>query len=478
MTMAATFLEQSIGPLVQAHPGLSGIHTLADGLDAFAARMRLAQSAERSLDVQYYIWHDDMTGRMLFDALRAAADRGVRVRLLLDDNNTVGLDPTLAALDVHPNIEVRLFNPFKHRRARWLGYLTEFTRLNRRMHNKSFTADGQATIVGGRNVGDEYFGAAEQSLFVDLDVLAIGPVVEEVGKDFERYWRSVPARPARQLLPAGQPEQLQALAASAERLMGEPAARAYAQAVRTSDFLSALAQGTLAIDWAPARLLSDDPAKAIGRARPRTLVVTKLEEAIGKPERSLALVSAYFVPTRGGIAALAMMARRGVKVRVLTNSLEATDVTAVHAGYIGCRRPLLRAGVTLYELQRLSARRRRRKGKGRFGSSATSLHAKTFAVDGARAFVGSFNFDPRSARLNTEMGLIIDCPELAGRIEAAFIDGMADHAYEVRLRPLRRLCWIQQRAAGPVQLDTEPGAGFWRRTLVRCLARLPLHWML
>ncbi len=473
-----TFLQRAVEPLVQAHPGRSGIHTLDDGLDAFAARMRLAQSAERSLDVQYYIWHGDMTGRMLFDALRAAADRGVRVRLLLDDNNTVGLDETIAALDAHPLIEVRLFNAFTHRRARWLGYLTEFTRLNRRMHNKSFTADGQATIVGGRNVGDEYFGAADQWMFVDLDVLAIGPVVAEVAQDFDRYWRSAPARPAGELLPPAAPGQLQALAADVERLMGEPAAQAYAQALRTSAFLTALAEGALSMDWAPARLLSDDPAKVVGRAQKRTLVATKLEEAIGRPERSLALVSAYFVPTRGGIAALALMARRGVKLRVLTNSLEATDVTAVHAGYVGCRRPLLRAGARLYELQRLSPHRRRRTGRGRFGRSATSLHAKTFAVDGVRAFVGSFNFDPRSARLNTEMGLVIDCPELASRIETSFIDELADHAYEVRLRPPRRLYWVQQRAAGPVELDAEPGAGWWRRALVWLVARLPVHWLL
>jgi cardiolipin synthase C len=299
-----------------------------------------------------------------------------------------------------------------------------------------------------------------------------------VVEDFERYWKNPSARRARQLLPPAQPEQLQALAAACERLVEEPVGQAYALALRESAFLTALQQGELAIDWAPARLLSDDPAKVLGRARPRTLVQAKLEEAIGRPERSLALVSAYFVPTRGGIAALAMMARRGVKVRVLTNSLEATDVTAVHAGYIGCRRPLLRAGATLYELQRLSAHRRKRKGRGRFGRSATSLHAKTFAVDGVRAFVGSFNFDPRSARLNTEMGLVIDCPELATRIEASFIDEMAEYAYEVRLRSPRRLCWIQQRAAGPVQLDTEPGAALWRRVLVWCISRLPIHWML
>src|ERR1051325_4940138 len=189
-----TRLGKSIVPLLTAHPGLSGIYSLPNSQDAFAARARLAEVAERTLDLQYYIWEKDMTGTLLFDALRAAADRGVRVRLLLDDNNTSGLDPTLAALDAHPNIEVRLFNPFVIRRAR-IGYVTDLFRANRRMHNKSFTADNQVTIIGGRNIGDEYFGAAEGSLFVDLDVMAVGPIVREVSNDFDRYWASASSYP-------------------------------------------------------------------------------------------------------------------------------------------------------------------------------------------------------------------------------------------------------------------------------------------
>src|SRR6185312_10447800 len=191
-----TRLDRSVAPLVQAHPGLSGILALPDGRDAFAARVLMSDAAERTLDARYYIWHDDLSGGLLFAALRRAADRGVRVRLLLDDNNTVGLDSLLAALNAHPNIEVRLFNPFRFRRWRILGYLTDFARLNRRMHNKSFTVDNQATIVGGRNVGDEYFDAGQGVSFADLDVLAVGPVVAEVAGDFERYWTSRSSCPA------------------------------------------------------------------------------------------------------------------------------------------------------------------------------------------------------------------------------------------------------------------------------------------
>ena len=187
-------------PMVQAHPGKSGVFALADGRDAFAARVLLADASECSLDVQYYIWNGDKTGTLLFEALRRAADRGVRVRLLLDDNNIAGLDTVLAALNSHPNIEVRLFNPFMHRRWRVLSFLTDFRRLNRRMHNKSFIVDRQACIIGGRNVGDEYFDAGQGLSFVDLDVLAIGTVVEDVSVDFERYWTSESSYPAERVL--------------------------------------------------------------------------------------------------------------------------------------------------------------------------------------------------------------------------------------------------------------------------------------
>src|SRR5574340_533285 len=198
-------LEAAIAPLAAAHPGCSGIHPLPGGLDAFAARMLLAGAAERTLDVQYYIWDGDKTGTLLFNALRAAADRGVRVRLLLDDHNAIGLDETLAELDTHPMLEVRLFNPLRIRRPRWINYLIDFTRVNRRMHNKSITADAAATIVGGRNVADKYFDASDEIVFADLDVLAVGPVARDVAADFERYWNSVSACPARRLLPRQAP---------------------------------------------------------------------------------------------------------------------------------------------------------------------------------------------------------------------------------------------------------------------------------
>lgn len=474
---AATPLGVAIAPLAAAHPGKSGLYSLVDGREAFAARAVLANAAHRSLDVQYYIWRNDITGALLFDALRAAAARGVRVRLLLDDNSTAGLDPTLALLDADPNIEVRLFNPFAMRRARLLGYLTDFARLNRRMHNKSFTADGQATIIGGRNIGDEYFDAAGDVLFADLDVLAIGPVVRSVSDDFDRYWNSASAYPLGLIVAAPDTD-----AAAAQReaaaIAQAPAAQAYLAAMRASTFVAELAARRLPLEWAEAWLVSDDPAKALDRAAPASRVGPQLKQLIGEPARQLDLVSPYFVPGESGTASLSALARSGVAVRVLTNSLAATDVAAVHAGYARWREPLLAAGVKLFELRRSWPADAPQRRSGPLGSSASSLHAKTFAVDGERVFIGSFNFDPRSARLNTEMGFVIDSPVMAHQLADALSGGVGERAYEVRLAPNGSLFWIERKQGVALRYDTEPGAGFWRRVGVRLLSWLPIDWLL
>jgi putative cardiolipin synthase len=476
---ADTRLGKSIAPMAAAHPGRSGIYPLSDAHDAFAARVLLARAAERTLDVQYYIWHHDRSGMLLFKALREAADRGVRVRLLLDDNNTSGLDATLSALDAHPNIEVRLFNPFATRRLRALGYLTDFSRLNRRMHNKSFTADNQATIVGGRNVGDEYFGAStESAMFVDLDVLAVGPAVRQVSDDFDRYWASDSSYPVDRLLPPVDATQKAELEAAGARMEREPASAAYLAAVRESPFVRRLMERQLALEWAATRMVSDDPAKGLGGGAPETAVSSKLRMIVGEPGADVQLVSAYFVPTEAGVASFSALAARGVKIRVLTNSLEATDVAAVHAGYAKRRKALLQAGVALYELRRLSGPAEARSAGGMMGSSASSLHAKTFSVDGSRIFVGSFNFDPRSARLNTEMGFVIDSQALAQRIDTLFEHRVPDTAYEVRLGQNGQLYWIERHGGAIERYDTEPGASLWRRAGVAILSVLPIEWLL
>ena len=475
-----TRLGRAIAPLAAAHPGKTGIHALHEPRAAFAARAILAGAADRTLDVQYYIWHADETGHLLFKALLEAAERGVHVRLLLDDNNTAGLDATLAALNVHPNIEIRLYNPLFRRRLRGLNYLTDFRRLNRRMHNKSFTADNLATIVGGRNVGNEYFAKGSGVGFRDLDVLAVGPAVGDVAAAFERYWISSSAYPVASLLSDPGPDAAAALERRLAKARADPDSRAYLDSLRETTLVRDLLQGSLPLEWTAAQLLCDDPAKTLDTTgRTDTLLLPVLLRTVGAPEHSFDLVSPYLVPGDKGSATLTAIAKRGAQVRILTNSLAATDVAAVHAGYAKRRPDLLRAGVRLYELKP-SALENEPEGKGSYGgSSSASLHAKTFALDRKRVFVGSFNFDPRSALLNTEMGLLIESPTLAERLSKAFDDAVPNLAYEVRLGAGGRdLEWIELASSAETRYATEPATRPLRRAMVKVLSILPIEWLL
>ncbi len=465
-----TALGRAIGPLVAAHPDLQGIYSLRDGRDAFVARAALANAAERSIDAQYYIWRNDTAGRLLLQSLRRAADRGVRVRLLLDDNNTKGMDALLCGLNAHPRIEVRLFNPFMHRRARILDFLGDFSRANRRMHNKTFTVDQQATVVGGRNVGDEYFGAGDGVMFADLDVLAVGPVVHAVSSDFDRYWASESSYPVDRVIHGTAPSDIGVAPAD------DPASREYLQSLQRSTLMQQLREQKLPWHWAAARFISDDPAKGLGKAEVENTLVSQLAPVIMGAKRDLTIVSPYFVPRRAGTKRLVSLARSGVPVTVLTNALAATDVAAVHAGYVKYRTKLLRGGVKLYELKHNATIVETSIG-GVTGSSGASLHAKTFAVDGRQVFVGSYNLDPRSARLNTEMGLLIDSPVLARQLSQVVVEHGLDHAYAVTLAD-DQLRWNTREDGQTLTFRNEPQSSWIDRMLVRILTLLPIEHLL
>ncbi|RZL86279.1 MAG: phospholipase D family protein [Variovorax sp.] len=483
-------LGEALHRRTAAHPQKSGILPLSLAEDAFAARIVLARAARRSLDLQYYIWRGDTTGQLLWEALWQAAESGVRVRLLLDDANTAGLDSTLAALDAHPNIELRLFNPFSNRRLRLLDFVLDFKRVNRRMHNKSFTVDNQVAIVGGRNIGDEYFGASTTVGFQDLDVVAIGSVVQEVSSEFDLYWNSEFSQPAGSVVAAATPEDTATLHAGWSKLHQSAEAQRYAEAVRRTPLIAALMDEHVPMEWTNAHVTHDDPSKVIEAAdRIEFHMLSQLQEAMGKPTRTLDLVSPYFVPGKNGARALVNLAQRGVRVRVLTNSLSATDVAPVHAGYSKYRKDLLKAGVTLFELKPGAALpsikdadgdpTKGLPGSGSRGSTDASLHAKTFAVDERRVFVGSFNFDPRSARLNTEMGMVIDSPILAGTLSTQLDGRLPNEAYEVRLTSDgRSLEWLEPGPQGMTRHSTEPGTTRLKRLCVGFLAILPIEWML
>ena len=471
---ATTRLGRATTELVAPHPGESGVHPLAAGEDAFAARGLLAAAAERSIDAQYYIWHDDVTGRLLLEALCQAADRGVRVRLLLDDNNTAGLDPTIAAVAAHPNVEVRLFNPLVNRQMRWTNFLFDFSRINHRMHDKSFTVDNQVTVLGGRNVGDEYFAAGDDVTFADLDVIAVGPVVQDVSGTFDRFWNSASSYPAASLVGRATDKERAALTAHFAATHADPRAAKYIEILRHSGLVEQLRTGTLALEWATAHLVSDDPGKVFSAERD-LLLLPQLLQIAGPPSSRFDVVSPYFVPAKQGTTAFAAMSRRGVKIRVLTNSLASNDVSAVHAGYSKSRKSLLRAGVKLYELKHAGEAGA---AAGHPHGSSAALHAKTFQIDGSRVFVGSFNFDPRSARLNTELGLVIESPRLALRLQGFFDRDVTTRAYEVTLDAAGSLQWSDAAAGGPRIYHVDPGTSAWRRGVVEMLSLLPIDWLL
>jgi len=465
-----------------AHPGLSGVHLLGNPRRAFATLVGLADAAERSLDLQYYIWHLDTTGWLLIDAVWRAAERGVRVRLLLDDFHTAGTDWVLAALDAHPAIEVRLFNPFPTRHLRFLDAVRDFVGTNRRMHNKSFTADNQVTVMGGRNIGDAYHSEGATVTFADLDVAAVGPIVAEVSAQFDRFWNSPFAVPAAEIIRPQAPPPDDYLATRTEVRLADADAVAYVDSL--DPWLRAFPLDALPLEWGRAVLLYDAPEKIEnGGGTTTDLMIPALMAAMGVPQQRLDIVTPYFVISKAWSDVFASWTARGVEMRILTNSLAANDPAIAHAGYMVRRRGLLLAGVQLYELKagatdpEIGDRRAEAPGY-RFADSSATLHAKTAAIDGKRLFVGSLNLDQRSAYLNTEMGMVIESPPLAEDLHRMFDERLLAHAYRVTVGADSRLRWIERTPDGDVVYDSEPEIGVLGWLSTGIVALLPLDWLL
>jgi len=438
------------------HPGKTGVIPLQNGHDALASRLALAETAQRSIDLQYYIWHNDTSGIMLLDALFKAAQRGVRVRLLLDDNGVPGLDSFMAALNAQENFEIRLFNPSTVRSPKMLGYTFDFFRMNRRMHNKSFIVDGSVAIIGGRNIGDEYFQVGEDNFYVDMDVLAAGAMVPETEAVFDEYWNSASVFKVETIIDGT--GDLAAFDARVIEVNASPDATSLVGDLQSST--KRYAQGAASMEWTNVQLVADDPVKGQGIATRDQLMITRLGEILGDVEQRLDLVSAYFVPGEEGTEYFTDLARAGKDVRILTNALNTTDVLMVHAGYSSYRRELLEAGVRLYELKLRGGMTPEADLQIKpFGLSGASLHAKTFAVDSTRIFIGSFNFDPRSATLNCEMGFLIDSPSLASQVTAGFDGPLETVSYQPELTPEGKMVWQEVIGDGnTVTYQEEPGA--------------------
>ncbi len=459
-------------------PDLTGVFILGDPLDAFVARSALLNLAEESIDLQYYIWRPDTSGMMLLRDVYAAAERGVRVRLLLDDNNTRGMDDLLSILNDHPNIEIRLFNPFTNRKVRFLGYIIDFKRLNHRMHNKSLIVDGQAAITGGRNIGDEYFAAGDGMVFSDLDLITIGKIVPEMSRDFDNYWNSVLSYPAEQIITKEYGSDYIAALEKLRRTKYRADVKTYETALMQSNLLDKMINHDIQWEWSKALLISDPPSKALG-VWSKNDFYKPLVQAIGDIHEEIFFVSPYFVPTGEGTKFLIDLVKRGINVSVLTNSYDATDVAFVHAGYANYRQQLVDAGVKIYELKATYVDDVPDiRDKGLVGSSASSLHAKTFVVDQSRLFVGSLNLDPRSAKINTEMGLVILNEDLSLRIDQKVQEQLLERSYRV-ISEKGKLRWLVYENGELIrEHDTEPNTNAFERGFIKVLTWLPIEWLL
>ena len=468
-----TELDRMIAPLTDAHPDHSGLTLVTDNLEAFRLRLESARRCNRSLDLMYYFWRHDLSGRLLGRELIAAAARGVRVRLLLDDINSFGFDSTYLTLDSHPLIDVRLFNPSRSRTnkfRRGLELIARYFTATRRMHNKCWIADNRLMIAGGRNIGDEYFDASEDSNFRDIDVFGVGPCVAEASAVFDRYWNSDAAIPIRTLNKLRRPN-LAKLSARLDVLAhtehGRTLLDAADQLRRHEHDPMSLAK----LNWScNVEVVADPPEKAAGLASDEWLG-RRLLKLLGTAQQSLHIISPYFIPGTDGSRTLIGLDQAGADVRVLTNSLAATDVIAVHGAYSRYRKRLAGSGVAIYELKPDGERRR----ASLFGSRTASLHTKAFLFDGRTGFVGSFNLDPRSHSINTEMGLLFRCPVLSRQLAAVF-DQLTrpEVSFAIGLDD-KGLRWSARQSGEEIIYRREPLAP-WRRVLPATLiAWLPIE---
>ncbi len=479
-----TDLVTAISAQNQIHPDLSGYHPIVTGANAFAARSILTGMANRNIDVQYYIWHNDQAGQLLLKDLWDAAERGVIVRLLLDDfNNTAKFDQHLLRFASHPNIAVRIINPLMHRKFQVLNYVTGLPRINRRMHNKSMTFDKQITIIGGRNIGDEYLSNDQSSQFADLDVLLIGKVVADIDNSFMDYWSSPISFDVETLVRLDKGASSDFLSSldhlKNDKNLPRSSLSMYRSAIEDSSIDTDLINKRIPFRWSNMQFLSDDVGKLTKSVPTDTNLVQQLRTLLGRPSKQLTIISSYFVPTKDGVDTLVQLADSGVKIKILTNSFDATDVTAVHSGYSQWRPKMLRAGIKIYELKSTASEEQRENKLWKARSqSSTSLHAKTFAVDDHQVFIGSYNVDPRSANINTEMGVIINDDELARQLHEALDDDLLNQAYEVKILEGGELQWHTIVDGKPVIYGAEPKVDIADHAWLTVMSWLPIDWLL
>lgn len=452
----------------------SGFMSLPDGIDALGARLRLIETAQQSIDAQYFILKKDRVGALFTGKLLSAADRGVRVRLLLDDIFSPGLDSPLSLLNSHPHIEVRLFNPVSRNSLRYWGMLLDFKRANRRMHNKSFTADGSISIVGGRNIGEEYFELKQDVKFDDFEVMTVGPAVTDIAAGFDAYWNSELAVPIEAFGKKVKPEQLADWREYVNREVASAEKGIYAPAVNTLKIKAAWEQGA-GLSAAPATVVIDNPAKltgAVGDAELATLAVD-IGKRFDNAQSEIIIVTPYFIPQPAGVKRLSDIVDKGVRVIIITNSLASTNHIPVHSRYEKYRGKLLAKGVEIYEIR---ADRPGQESEWGFSPENITLHSKASVIDRKTIFVGSLNFDPRSILLNTEMGLFVESPTLGSRFTQSVLEALPESTFRVSLDADDKTRWYWEPDGQQHEVYTsEPLASMGRRFMATLYKLVPIE---
>ncbi|HSY07258.1 MAG TPA: phospholipase D family protein [Steroidobacteraceae bacterium] len=486
----STRLSQEIAVTVRNHAGRSGFRIINVGVDGFLMRLEMINAAERTLDLQYFIFREDESGHLLSDALVKAADRGVRIRILVDDGDTVTGDEQLLALSGHAAIEIRVFNPFAYRGhsklIRGTEYLLRHARLDYRMHNKLFVADNAIALTGGRNVGDQYFQIDPASQFADDDVFVVGSITQKLSAEFDEYWNSALAIPAEALRHRGAQGYVASANGDYTAARQQKVSKAgfdYRDKLAHGEPLASVLAGQQPLIWADAQVVYDSPDKkpVVAGALAGSLMYEPLANDVKDVQSELLVATPYLIPTKGEMRLLEERREHGVRVRILTNSLEAAPDKAAHAGYMHYRGPLLKDGVELYEVRSLLGSTR---GSGesvtvsRYGNYA--LHGKIFVMDREKLYIGSMNFDQRSRRLNTEMGLIINSADLSQQMATRF-EAMVQkkNAYTVALRSHNGrnpsgLVWQTDESGTAVEYQSEPARSDWQKFAVKILTLLPL----
>jgi cardiolipin synthase C len=477
-----TRLGRVLAPLEREHQGESGFVLLDSGLDALSARAALMRNADLTLDLQYFIFKNDQVGRYIILGLLNAADRGVRVRVLIDDYHTSGNDAGMLAIDSHPNIEVRLYNPFHRWMPRFVQMITGIGRIDRRMHNKVFAADNQAAVIGGRNIGDEYFNADPAFVYKDIDVLTIGPAVAKISSAFDLYWNHSLSYPVSTIIRERVgAESLSELRKKLQQFVEDNQESQYAQALRESVFSETSQARELDPTWGTSEIIYDLPSKTLESKSDREVTLApKLRPYINRLKSEIIMLSPYFVPSKEGMVFFNELQERGVQVRILTNSLASTDVPIVYSGYSKYRKSLLKAGVQLYEHHPALEPAYYEWRHDDADATKTSLHAKMFIFDREYLFIGSMNLDPRSFYTNTEIGVVLHAPELARFLAERFDSHSKDRAYTLELAKgwlgQTRLRWVIQQKNDDEQVwFKEPETGLLKRLGIFFLRFIPIE---